>query len=60
MLLLNVPQTGDGPQYATNTVTISTVSDDPPLKLIRVDCVWRFMSRGLFTNTKTAYRAPDQ
>jgi Tfp pilus assembly protein PilV len=57
---LNVPQTGDAIQYATNTVTISTVSDDPPLKMIRVDCVWRFMSRPLFTNSKTAYRAPDQ
>jgi hypothetical protein len=30
------------------------------LKQIRVDCVWRFMSRGLFTNTTLTYRAPDQ
>jgi len=57
---LDVPVAVNAPLYATNTTTISTVSDDPPLKMIRVDCVWSLLSRGPFTNTLTAYRAPDQ
>jgi len=57
---LDIPVVGNRLLYGTNTTTITIVSDDPPLKMIRVDCVWSFMSRGLFTNTITAYRSPDQ
>jgi len=46
--------------YATNFTTITSVSANPPLKLIRVDCVWSFMKHGIFTNTLVSYRAPDQ
>jgi hypothetical protein len=45
---------------ATNYTTILTISTNPPLKMVRVDCVWRFMDRGTFTNTIATYRAPDQ
>ena len=45
--------------YATNFTTILDISTNPPLKMIRVDCVWGFLSRGLFTNTIVTYRAPD-
>jgi Tfp pilus assembly protein PilV len=57
---LDIPVAMNAPLYATNTTTITTVSTDPPLKMIRVDCVWSLLSRGPFTNTLTAYRAPDQ
>ena len=57
---LDIPVTGNNPLYGTNSTTITTVSDDPPLMMIRVDCVWSFMSRGPFTNTVATYRAPDQ
>ena len=57
---LDVPVTLNAPLYATNTTTISSVSTDPPLKMIRVDCVWSIRSRGPFTNSIAAYRAPDQ
>src|SRR5262245_35018958 len=57
---LDIPVAGNNPHYATNITTITTVSNDPPIKLIRVDCVWPFMSRGPFTNTLTTWRAPDQ
>jgi Tfp pilus assembly protein PilV len=57
---LDVPVSANCAQYATNITTISTVSDDPPVKMIRVDCVWSFQSRGPFTNTIIANRAPDQ
>ena len=58
--ILDIPRSGTNIVYATNFTTLSAVSTNPPLKQIRVDCVWRFMSRGLFTNTLVTYRAPDQ
>ncbi len=46
--------------YATNTTTIVTLSTNPPLKMIEVDCTWSHPQRGLFTNTVITYRAADQ
>ncbi len=49
--------------YATNLVTISTISTNPPLRRIRVDCVWNFQGfheSGVFTNTIETCRAPNQ
>jgi hypothetical protein len=58
--VLDIPVSGGRFTYATNHTTIGTVSTDPPLRFIQVDCVWSFLDRGLFTNTITTYRAPDQ
>lgn len=58
--ILDVPVSGENITYATNFTTISTLSANPPLKMIRVDCVWPFKGQGLFTNTMITYRAPDQ
>jgi Tfp pilus assembly protein PilV len=46
--------------YATNYFYITTVSTDPPVKSLRVDCVWNFRGRRDFTNSIMTYRAPDQ
>ena len=56
---LDVPVSGD-PIFATNYIRVTTVSANPPLRQIRADCVWRFVKRGLFTNTVVTLRAPDQ
>jgi prepilin-type N-terminal cleavage/methylation domain-containing protein len=58
--VLDLPVSGDGIVYATNFTSITSVSTTPPLKLIRVDCVWSFLDRGVYTNTISTYRAPDQ
>ena len=58
--ILDIPMTGSNIVYATNITSISTVSVNPPLKMISVECIWRFLERGLFTNTVVSYRAPDQ
>ena len=58
--VLDIPISGTNVVYATNFTTITTLSTDPPLKMIRVDCVWPFARRGPFTNTMITYRAPDQ
>lgn len=56
---LDVPVSGD-PIYATNYIRVTAVSANPPLRQIRADCVWRFVKRGLFTNSVVTLRAPDQ
>jgi prepilin-type N-terminal cleavage/methylation domain-containing protein len=46
--------------YSTNTTTISTISANPPLKMVQVDCTWYYRRKGLFTNTVVTYRAANQ
>lgn len=58
--LLNVPIVGNG-VYGTNRTTITTVSTDPPLRMVQVDCIWSDPTRKrIFTNSVTTYRSPDQ
>lgn len=53
--------TGSGKTiYCTNTYTIQTLSTNPVLMLLRVDCTWCSRSGKLYTNTAITYRAPDQ
>jgi hypothetical protein len=44
---------------ATLRTEISEVSTNPPLKRIRVECVWDFRGRPI-TNTIETFRAPNQ
>lgn len=46
--------------YGTNTTTISMISANPAVKMIRVDCTWNFPRKGVFTNTVCTYRAANQ
>jgi hypothetical protein len=48
------------PVLATNYVSVTNISVNPPLKQLRADCVWMLGSRGPFTNTALTLRAPDQ
>jgi hypothetical protein len=57
---LNIPLSNTNAVYATNRTIITLISTNPPLKMVRVDCVWSLLSRGPFTNTVITYRAPDQ
>jgi hypothetical protein len=58
--ILDIPISGTNIAYATSVSTIVTLSVNPPLKKIRVDCMWPFVGGGVFTNTVVTYRAPDQ
>jgi hypothetical protein len=58
--ILDIPISGTNVVWATNFTTIKTISTTPPLKMIRVDCVWKFQAKGPYTNTIVTYRAPDQ
>ena len=61
--LLDVPVSGPAIR-ATNYISITTVSQDPPMRQLRADCVWRLSngrrSRGPFTNTVITLRTADQ
>jgi hypothetical protein len=56
---LDVPVSGQR-VYATNYVSVTPASANPPLRQLRADCVWMLASRGPFTNTAITLRAPDQ
>ncbi len=57
---LDLPVAGD-PIYATNYVSISVVSLNPPLRQISADCVWSLPpSTRCYTNSISTLRAPDQ
>src|SRR5580765_5850121 len=58
--ILDIPISKTNIVYATNVTTITVISTNPPLKMIRVDTSWRFVNRGNFTNTIVTYRAADQ
>ncbi|MEW6305451.1 MAG: hypothetical protein AB1705_18395 [Verrucomicrobiota bacterium] len=56
---LDLPTASGLRTRATNYTTITTVTTDPPLKFIRVDCVWQFTTGKVFTNTAATFRSPD-
>ncbi|MCL4176477.1 MAG: type II secretion system GspH family protein [Verrucomicrobia bacterium] len=58
--VLDIPVVGNNIAYATNFTTVTTISANPPIKMVQVDCIWEFGSRGIFTNTIITYRAADQ
>jgi len=57
---LDIPFIGTNRVLATNSVWISDLSVDPPIKVVRVQCVWSLMARGPFTNELITYRTPDR
>lgn len=59
--VLDLGTVGGGVIMATNRISIQTLSTNPPLKAIRVECTWAFPLHGkIYTNTAFTYRASDQ
>lgn len=56
---LDLSGTGKEVTKATVLTEIALVSTNPPLKRIRVHCLWQFKG-AMLTNTIETYRAPDQ
>ena len=59
-VVLDRSGSGTGITYGTNFTQITQISTNPPLKRIRVDCVWVFRGSRLLTNSIETCRAPDQ
>lgn len=60
VVTLDLSGSGSGMTTATIHTDISQVSDNPPLKRIRVECIWLFNGIQSVTNTIETIRAPDQ
>jgi type II secretory pathway pseudopilin PulG len=57
---LDMPGTNTVGTSATIQTMISQISLTPPIRRIRVDCIWQFRGVELITNTIETIRAPDQ
>ena len=59
--IVTLDLSGSGPEatQATIQTQISQISTNPPLKRIRVDCIWKFNGKPV-TNTIETCRAPNQ
>jgi type II secretory pathway pseudopilin PulG len=57
---LDMPGSGPAGTSATIKTTISQISLSPPIRGIRVDCIWQFSGAEWITNTIETIRAPDQ
>ena len=60
VVTLETSATGANVIFATNFAQISTISTNPPLRRIHVDCVWVFRGTQVYTNSVESCRAPDQ
>jgi len=56
---LDVPVVGTNITQARLVTSISTLSSDPAMKWIQVDCIWSIGPRGPFTNTVTSMRLAE-
>ena len=61
-VFVTLDQSGSGTNVTTATIRteISQISLKPPIRRIRVDCIWRFKGEQLVTNSIETCRAPDQ
>ena len=59
VVTLDLSGAGTASTPGTLATDISQISASPPLKRIRVDCIWKFKGKWI-TNTIETCRAPDQ
>ena len=57
---LDMPLTATNVVSASVSTTITSVTIDPPLRMIQVDCVWTNHSSKVFTNSVVSYRSANQ
>lgn len=60
IVTLDLSGTGSASTYGTNHTLISMISTNPPLRRVRVECVWAFKGNRVNTNAVETCRAPDQ
>ena len=59
VVTLDLSGSGEVATTATLNTLISEISASPPLKSIRVDCIWKYKTE-MVTNSIEVCRAPDQ
>jgi type II secretory pathway pseudopilin PulG len=60
VITLDLSGSGVTVSTATLRTAISQVSSNPPLRRIRVDCIWSYRGSQVITNSVETFRAPDQ
>jgi type II secretory pathway pseudopilin PulG len=60
VVTLDLSGSGVTVSTATLRTEIAQISATPPLKRIRVDCVWNYRGGQIITNSVETFRAPDQ
>jgi type II secretory pathway pseudopilin PulG len=60
VVILDHAGSGGGIVYGTNLTQITLLSTVPPIKKVRIDCIWSYKGDRLLTNTIETCRAPDQ
>ena len=60
VVTLDLSGSGSDTTSATLKTEITQISLSPPVRRIRVDCIWQFKGVELITNTIETIRAPDQ
>ena len=55
---LDISGSSGAVSLVTNRTTITSLSANPPLKLIRVESAWTLNARAAFTNSVSTYRSP--
>lgn len=59
-IILDMSGSGVGIIAASLQTDISQIATNPPLKRIRVNCIWKFQGGPFLTNSIETLRAPDQ
>ncbi len=57
---LDMPGTNMTGTVATIQTTIASISADPPMRSVHVDCIWQFRGGQWMTNSVETIRAGDQ
>jgi len=57
---LDMPGDATNGTQATIVTTIASISDNPPLRSVHVDCIWNFQGGEWVTNSIETVRASDQ
>jgi prepilin-type N-terminal cleavage/methylation domain-containing protein len=58
VVTLDLSGNGLAATYATNITQIVQMGSNPPLKRVRVECVWKFRTQ-IMTNSVEIFRSPD-
>ena len=56
----DMPLTGTNVVSASVVTTITSVTTDPPLRMIQVNCIWTNHAAHVFTNSVVSYRTANQ
>lgn len=58
-VMVDLPVSGTNVISVTARTTITTISVNPPVKMVEVECSWPFLNGRMYTNKVVTYRSPS-